>query len=123
VKIDGAQAGFVNIKSTKHARGDFAHVTLNGNSFGRYRLVVPALSCTGEDVTYSLGRPLNELAGLFVDETLLDRLKELAKVKPQVFSPSFFEEANEARMLNHDWLRFQGTDACKWLASAVQRGR
>lgn len=85
------------------------------------RVVVCCLCAAGEDVTYILGRRLNELAKLFVDEDLLDRLKALGAKKPQLFSPTFFEEANEARMLNHDWLRFQGADTCKWLASAVRR--
>lgn len=75
----------------------------------------------GGDITYSFGHKLNDLAKLFVDEALLDRLKELDKAKPRLFSPTFFEEANEARMLNYDWLRFQGTDACKWLADAARR--
>jgi hypothetical protein len=76
----------------------------------------------GGDVTYSLGLKLNDLAKLFVDEALLERLKALDKAKPgQIFSPTFFEEANEARMLNHDFLRFQGQDACRWLAHAARR--
>jgi uncharacterized protein (DUF58 family) len=83
---------------------------------------LPACLPAGEDVTYILGRRLNDLARLFVDEELLERLKQLAKAKPQIFSPTFFDEANEARMLNYDWLRFQGTDACSWLASAARRG-
>lgn len=72
-------------------------------------------------MTYSLGLKLNDLAKLFVDEALLERLKALDKAKPQIFSPTFFEEANEARMLNHDFLRFQGQDACRWLADAARR--
>jgi hypothetical protein len=50
----------------------------------------------------------------------LDRLKALSKSKPNIFSPTFFDEANEARILNYDWLRFQGNDACKWLASPMR---
>jgi hypothetical protein len=90
-------------------------------AIGYTDLVTPAARPAGDDVTYSLGRQLNDLAKLFVDEALLDRLKDLDKAKPTIFSPTFFEEANEARMLNHDWLRFQGKDACNWLAKAARR--
>lgn len=77
--------------------------------------------CTAGDLTYTLGRPLNRLAKLFVDEQLLDRLKAFAEQQPQLLSPTFLDEANEARMINTDWLRFQGADACAWLASAAAR--
>lgn len=71
------------------------------------------------DLTYALGHKLNRLAKLFVDEDLLNRLKSFAEQHPQIFSPTFFDEANEARITNTDWLRLQGVDACAWLASAA----
>lgn len=70
-------------------------------------------------MTYSLGRRLNVLAKLVVDESLLDRLKQLEAQQQGLLSPTFIEEANEARMLNRDWLRLQGVDACAWLATAA----
>jgi uncharacterized membrane protein len=70
-------------------------------------------------VTYSFGRPLNKLARLFVDESLIERLKTLEQQQQGLLSPTFIEEANEARMLNADWLRLQGVDAYAWLANAV----
>jgi hypothetical protein len=72
-----------------------------------------------DDVTYLFGRPLNKLARLFVDESLIERLKTLEQQQQGLLSPTFIEEANEARMLNADWLRLQGADACAWLANAV----
>ncbi|WIA35582.1 hypothetical protein OEZ86_004003 [Tetradesmus obliquus] len=72
-----------------------------------------------DDVTYSFGRPLNKLARIFVDEQLIERLKTLEQRQQGLLSPTFIEEANEARMLNADWLRLQGTDACVWLAGAL----
>ncbi|KAF8056455.1 aminopeptidase M1-D [Scenedesmus sp. PABB004] len=73
----------------------------------------------GGDLTYSLGRPLNKLAGLFVDEGLLARVRGWAGSHPRLLSPTFLDEANEARMTNADWLRLQGADACAWLAAAA----
>lgn len=70
-------------------------------------------------MTYSFGRPLNKLARIVVDEQLIERLKTLEQRQQGLLSPTFIEEANEARMLNADWLRLQGTDACVWLAGAV----
>jgi hypothetical protein len=72
-----------------------------------------------DDITYSFGRPLNKLARLFVDESLIERLKDLEQQQHGLLSPTFIEEANEARMLHADWLRLQGVDACAWLANAV----
>jgi hypothetical protein len=89
-------------------------------SFNVLRALLLLSLAAGEDATYALGRKLNDLARLFVDEALLDRLRALSKAKPKIFSPTFFDEANEARMLNYDWLRFQGNDACRWLASALR---
>lgn len=73
-------------------------------------------------MTYSLGRPLNSLATLFVDEGLLERLRQLAARQPKLLSPTFLDEANEARIRNTEWLRFQGADACAWLEAAAAGG-
>eukprot|EP00775_Hariotina_reticulata_P008601 gene8601-8782_t len=76
----------------------------------------------GGDLTYTLGRPLNDLAKLFVDEALIEQLKALQERHPKLLSPTFIDEANEARITNSDWLRLHGVDACQWLAVQATGG-
>jgi hypothetical protein len=76
----------------------------------------------GGDLTYTLGRPLNDLAKLFVDEDLITQLKALQERHPKLLSPTFIDEANEARITNTDWLRLHGADACHWLAVEATAG-
>lgn len=106
-----------------HVQGGVAHCSLQACIISAYLAVAHFASpYAAGDLTYTLGNPLNDLAKLFIDEQLLDRLKTFTKQKPQILSPTFLAEANEARIVNTDWLRFQGADACAWLSSRVSQG-
>ncbi|KAG1662503.1 hypothetical protein FOA52_000906 [Chlamydomonas sp. UWO 241] len=70
----------------------------------------------GGAASYSLGRPLKDMLGLLVDNSLKDDMAAFAAKYASVVDPDFLADSRDSVQRNRAWLAGPAAQMCGWLA-------